>query len=291
MALSESFNGHNDAAAEYLFASASITNDASGSGATSQALVIRSNWAVISKRAGNPRIALELIDEALRMAAEDDSDGSPFPALFHNRAAFLEELGRYRESRDAYLQGVAQALEDGVHGRAVNGFIGLASVSQRLSDPVSAKTYLLAAKNDMGASASVSGPENVRLRPRAHWRQWKDASGGGTARSRSRSYEQQGLFWTARALRVRAEVDQGRGQHLRCRSPRPARPRACGKQHREAARIQMAPGSSWLILGRALDKQGKLFFFRDSRPQLRTCRILDAYHPQLVLAQQLSQQH
>src|SRR5262249_15239098 len=99
----EYFNGHNEVAGRY-FAQALAALTRAGLDHGLDALVIRNNWAMTSRGAGNPRVALELINQTLAFAAGDEPDAAPEPSFLHNRAALLEDLGRYRESRDAYLR-------------------------------------------------------------------------------------------------------------------------------------------------------------------------------------------
>jgi len=282
---SDYFSGHNDTAAQF-FAQALAKLTRAGLDHGLEALVIRNNWALTSKGTGNPRVALDLINETLRLAARDEPDAPPEPSFLHNRAALLEDLGRYRESRETYLRCAEESGRTGVPERTALCFIGLASVSQELADPASARTYLAAAADGIGASASAGTNAAVRLRV------VKASLALKEGRLQEARVDLDGAiadckdpFWTTRALLVRAEVNLDEGNVFAAEAD--AR-RALGlaETAQGSASYSNRTGLCWLVLGRVLQKQGNDGMarraFRAAVENLEN--TVDADHPKLVQA-------
>ena len=284
----EYINGHNDASAHFFSLSLEQMKRA-GLDRSRESLAIRNNWAVTSKSAGNPRVALELIDQALHMTA-DDLDAVPFPTLLINRAASLEELGRYSESRDAYLSCVAEFARTGVHGATATALLSLASVSQELDDLVSAKKYLAAAEDDLGGSSGLAGVNSeTRLRiVRASLELREGRLQEARADLDRAIVDAKDLFWGTRALVGRAELNLHEGNLVAAEADA-RRSLSFAEEAQGSALYSNRTGLAWLMLGRVLQRQGGQTTAREAYEKAVTNlkNTVDANHPKLVLALQL----
>jgi tetratricopeptide (TPR) repeat protein len=106
------------------------------------ALVVRSNWALVSGAAGTPKRAVALYDEALAIVEERDPGGSPPAYMIHNRARSLQLVGRFAESQAAFELGEQLAVRQENHELQGYCLLGLAGVAADLHDTTAAATYL-----------------------------------------------------------------------------------------------------------------------------------------------------
>jgi serine/threonine-protein kinase len=292
IAISEYTNGHNDIAADF-FAQSLARMTRAGLDHSRNSIGIRNDWALSEKNAGNPRGALALIDETLHINAVEEPEAPPVPSLLHNRAAFLEELGRYREAHEEYLQCATQSLAraGGIRGTAANSFVGLASVAQELGDLVSAKNYVAAAEDDIRAPGSVGSAANFRLSvvraslalKEGRLRESHDDLDPAIAVGKD-------AFWMTRALVVRAEMSL-RENNLSAAEADARRALQVAQAAQGSGSYSNRTGVSWLMLGRVLQEQGKQAAAHDAfRAAVENLgNTVDPDHPQLVLARQLAQ--
>jgi serine/threonine-protein kinase len=255
-----------------------------------QALAVRNNWSLVRVGAGNPRAGLELIDETLALAAQTEPNAPPDPTVIYNRAAALEYLGRYRESREAYLRCAAESRRAGVPARTARCFVGLASVSYETGDPVSAGSYVAAASAILGDSASAGVHAVIRLQ----------IVKGLLASAQGRFAEaradldvvlaaSKNVYWLMKALLVRAEVNLSDGMVPAAKADA-KRALEIAQSSQGSAPYSDGTGLAWLMLGQVLAKEG------DNPGALEALNAavdnlshsIDADHPKLLLARRLA---
>jgi serine/threonine protein kinase len=282
-------SGQNDAAGRFYAQSlAKLTR--AGLDRALDSLAIRNNWALVSSGAGNPRLALELLDETLRLAAENEPDAPPEPTFLYNRATLLEDLGRYRESRDAYLRCAAESGRMGVAGSTARCFAGLASVSHELADQVSASTYLAAAAANIDPGASPNSTALIRLRTvkgsialtAGHLQEARADLDAAIATSKH-------VYRTMRAVLIRAEVNLNDGM-VAAAEVDARGVLGFARTAQGSAPYSNFTGLSWLMLGRVLKREGDLVGARKAFQAAieNLSNTVDADHPKLLLARQLA---
>jgi tetratricopeptide (TPR) repeat protein len=156
-------NGENDAAEKYF--NESITQYArAGRDRSPDAISVRNNWAIVSLGAGEPRRALELFDETLRIVAQKDPGAQPPQYLVANRARALEALGRYEDARDAYS--LCEPKVPGNASAAMDQFclLGIASVERELGNLATADEYIAKTAASISPTVPQGFPARVTLR-------------------------------------------------------------------------------------------------------------------------------
>ena len=128
------------------------------------AISVRSNWAIVSLEAGEPRKALGMFDETLRIVARKDPGTRPPPDLLANRARALEALGRYAQAREAYA--LCEPKVPGTVTAAMDAFclLGIASVERELGNLAAADDYIAKATESIGPTVPRGGPARMTLR-------------------------------------------------------------------------------------------------------------------------------
>jgi eukaryotic-like serine/threonine-protein kinase len=287
--LSESFSGHSNEALPF-FGQSLARMQRAGLDHGLDSLALRNNWAVAERGAGSPKVALELINETLRLASEDEPDVPPKPTFLFNRAVSLEDLGRYRESQEVYLRCTEEDRRTGVPASGVHCLAGLASVSLALGDLTAAKTYLAAGAAAIGPSPSAETTGYVRLRvARASLALREGRLQESRADVDGAITDGKEPVWMTRALLVRAEISMDEDNFSAAEAD-VRRGLELAETARGNAPYSNRSGLCWLMLGRVLQKEGKqalaLEAFRTAVDNLEN--TVDSDHPQLVLARQLS---
>ena len=128
------------------------------------AISVRSNWAIVSLEAGEPRKALGMFDETLRIVARKDPGTRPPPDLLANRARALEALGRYAQAREAYA--LCEPKVPGTVTAAMDAFclLGIASVERELGNLAAADDYIAKAAESIGPTVPRGVPARMTLR-------------------------------------------------------------------------------------------------------------------------------
>ncbi len=284
----EHINGNNEVAGRFYQESlATLTRAGLDRGL--DALAVRNNWSLVSVGAGNPRVGLDLIDETLRLAAETEPDAPPEPSFIYNRAAALEYLGRYRESREVYLRCAAESRRTGVPARTAGCFVGLASVSYESGDQLSAGSYLAAAATILGDSASPGIHAVIRLQ----------IVKGSLAFAQGRFAEaradldavlatSKNIYWLMKALLVRADVNLSDGK-LAAAEADAKRAMEFARTSQGSAPYSDGTGMAWLMLGQVLAKEGDDSGARQAFNAAveNLSHTIDANHPRLLLARRL----
>lgn len=285
---SDYLNGHNDLAVQHFSQSLAALTRA-GLDQSLDALALRNNWALVSDGAGTPRVALELLDQVLQLAALNEPDAPPEPTYLHNRAVNLEYLGRYREAHEGYLQCVAEARRAGAHDKTTLCFVGLASVSLERGDPQAAGGYLADASINMSTEATPNPREVMRLQIiRGAFALAQGRIEAARTDLNAAISSGANVYWKTRALLIRAEANLTDNQL----EPADADARLALSLARTAqgsTPYSNRTGLAWLMVGRVMAKQGD--GAGASRAFLSAVdnlsNTVDADHPQLVLARQL----
>jgi tetratricopeptide (TPR) repeat protein len=285
----EYLNVHNAVAGQFYAQSLEKLTRA-GLGRALDALVLRNNWSLVSWAAGDPRAALELLDQTLQLATQSEPNAPPEPTFLNNRAAVLEDLGRYRESRETYLRCAAESRRTGVPEMTGICFTGLASVSHELADPASARSYLAAASANIEPSASADSSAMVRLRiakgsialTAGHLEEARADLDAAIAASKN-------VYRTMRALLIHAELDLKDGRVAAAEADA-RRVLGLARSAQGSAPYSNCTGLSWLMLGRVLKAQGDHVGGRKAFQAAveNLSNTVDADHPKLLLARQLA---
>jgi tetratricopeptide (TPR) repeat protein len=257
---------------------------------SADAIAIRNNWAIISEKAGDPRRALDLFEQSLRMVAENDPRGEPPPYLIGNRARALEMLGRYRDSREAYERCIAAAVQAGAIRAQANCLLGSASSSRGLGDLPAAEESV----GKLSAIVSASLPTSTEAFALPIIRGRIALARGQLAQARADldlaiANGKVGSLKT-NALLSRAELNLDENKL----------PAAQADARQALARAQAAQGGipysnhtglAWLMLGRVLAKQGETAPAHNAFQLAieHLSNTVDSAHPMLVLARELAE--
>jgi tetratricopeptide (TPR) repeat protein len=283
----ENLNGHNGAADQF-YARALAEYAQAGRDGGPNANIVRNNWAVASSGAGNPKRALELIEQIIRIIAQNDPTARTDATLMFNRARELEFLGRFREAREGYSQCATLEQADRSMGRVVCQ-IGLASVSRELGDMASADSYLSAASAGVAASPPGS-PAGVRLKmQRAAITLARGRLEGVRADLDAAIAESKNIYLLMESLRTRAELNLNENK-LAAAEADARRALALAQAAQGDEPFSNRTGAGWLILGRVLVKEADA---GRAQSALRAAienlsNTVDADHPMLLLARQLA---
>lgn len=155
-------NGENDAAEQYYSRSIEQFTRV-GRERSPDAVSVRNNWAIVSLGAGEPRRALDLYDQTLRIV-ELKNPGSPPPRyLLGNRAHALEALGRYAEARRAYDVCLQKGPGEGAAAMREFCMLGIASVERERGNLALADHYLDMTAADINPNLPESFPARGTL--------------------------------------------------------------------------------------------------------------------------------
>ncbi len=280
----ECANGHNDEAEKY-FRKALDRLTLVGRERSPIAMTVLNSWAVMSEAAGNPKRALELSDRSLRITAQTDPDARPAPYVLATRARALYVLGRVAESRYAY----SLCVGDKAPRVRVYCLSGLALASNDLGELERAESYIQAA---FEAEAGIVPTDSMMIARLRAIRGRIALSQGRLSAARAdldaAVTDGKTLAVSIAALYPHAELNLADGK--------------IGDAEADARKLltltQKAQGGipysnrtglAWLLLGRALDRQGDRAgaheAFQSAVRHLEN--TVDGDHPMLQLARQL----
>jgi serine/threonine-protein kinase len=254
-----------------------------------EAISVRNNWAIVSDGAGNPRRALSLYDETLRLVSEGDAALIP-PYLISNRAHALEGLGRFEEAIRGYSQCKSMEGDEATPMFYAYCLIGLSSVTYQMKDLAAAESHLNQAAVIVSSSVTPQSPLDVAVRT-----------------MRARLSMMRGRYADARE-ELDAAIDQGKDSYLAAAAVLARaevnlleeRLTAAEKDARRALTFAQATqgdlpyssrtGIAWLMLGRVLAKQGHGLAAHDAYRSAITnlSNTVDTTHPMLQMARQLA---
>jgi len=281
----ECANGRNDEAEKY-FQRALDQLAAVGRERSPLAMTVLGNWAVMSEAAGNPRRALELTEQSLRMIAQTSPDIAPSPYVLATKARALYVLGRMQQSRSVY----SACVSDKVPRVRVYCLSGLALASNDLGELDQAEGYLQSA---FQAQASIAPADGVTLAKLRTLRGRLALSHGQLAAARAdldaAIADESNMFILIPALSSRADLNLAEGRNAAAEVDA-RRLLALTRQAQGGIRYSNRTGLAWLALGRALANQGNSV---ESRKALQAAvehlsNTVDDDHPMLQLARQLA---
>jgi tetratricopeptide (TPR) repeat protein len=148
--------------ADAHYAAALTTLEDLGLDRSPNTLVIRSNRAIAITGTGNPRVALAQYDAILRVLKQDDPTGTPAPTFLANRAAVLEQLGRYEEALAQFQEALQVARDLNNDPWTAYSLVGLGEVSRKSGDIDAAKRYVQQLEQ-LGGGVASSGIAQTRL--------------------------------------------------------------------------------------------------------------------------------
>jgi tetratricopeptide (TPR) repeat protein len=155
-------SGENDAAERYFSRSIEQFTRV-GRERSPDAIAVRNNWAIVSLGAGEPRRALELYDQTLRIVELKNPGSQPPQYLLGNRAHALEALGRYAEARRAYDVCLQKAPGEGPPAMREFCMLGIASVERERGNLAVAEQYLDMTAADINPNVPESFPARGTL--------------------------------------------------------------------------------------------------------------------------------
>jgi eukaryotic-like serine/threonine-protein kinase len=281
-------NGENDAA-QGFYARSLQEFSLAGQDRSPEAVSVRNNWAMMSDASGNPRRSLELYDQTLRIANQNDPAARPPTYLLGNRAGALEGLGRYAEARDGYQACEEQAVQGTVAQQAFC-LIGLVKVSLALGDPTATEHYLQQA----GALIQSSVPPGSV--PYAHFLAQRGRfalSRGALAEARS-DFDaaiavNQNTIRATTALFGRAALNLEAGQSADAEADA-RRALAIAVKSQGGLRYSRVAGEAWLMLAKIFHARNDSSAARDAARTAvdELSNTVDESHPLLFEARQLA---
>ena len=202
----------------------------------------------------------------------------------------LEHVGRYRESREAYLRCSVESRRTGSIDKVSQCFTGLASVALELADADSAREYLAAASANLSYSASPSSSPVIRLRiVRGAFALTEKRLDDSRADLDAAIASGKNVYWTMRALLTRAELNLV-GNRVGAAEADAKRALALAQSAQGDTPYSNRTGLAWLTLGQVVSRKGdgtgasKAFHAAVEN----LSNTVDADNPKLLLARQLA---
>ena len=289
MGYAEHLRGRNTAA-ENFYALSLAKFAKGGREAGPEAISVRNNWAIVSDGAGNPKRALALYDETLRLVAQSDAIGTPPPYLIFNRAHALEGIGRFEDAYRGYQQCRSLAPNEGTPTLRAYCLVGVASIELQHNDLAAAERYVAEAAAAVATSAAPNSPWDIAVKT-----------------TRARIAMKNGQYAEARTL-LDAAIEQGKDGYLAATSvlvraelnlheSRLAVAEADARRALTFAQTTQGDlpfssrtGAAWLMLGRALAKQQRAADAQGAFQAAITnlSNTVDAAHPMLLMAREMA---
>jgi tetratricopeptide (TPR) repeat protein len=285
----ERLSGQSNAAAQYFRQSLDYFARA-GRGHGVDAIVVRNNFAIVSDASGNPKRSLELYDETLRIASENNPAAAPPATIVGNRARALELVGRYQQSRDEYARCVALSIASDTPPMRLHCLTGLAVVSRELGDVRAAQKYLQEALELSKTAVAGEAPGQVTLLIGRARIALIDGAYEEARRELDKAATQgKSVFFQMTALVTRAELNLDEGRLVEAESDA-RQSLALAQQAQGGMPYSNRTGMSALILGRVLGKKGDV---AGSQQAIHAAidnlsNTVDADHPMLLLARRLA---
>ncbi len=251
------------------------------------AVSVRNNWAMVSDASGNPRRSLELYDETLRVANQNDPAERPPAYLLGNRAGALEALGRYAQARDGYQECEERAVQGTIAQQAFC-LIGLVKVSLALGDSTATEHYLRQA----GALIESSAPPPLYaalLTQRGRFALKKGALSEARSDFDTAIAASQNNRWATSPLLGRAALNLEVGQSADAEADA-RRALAIAVKAQGGVRYSRIVGEAWLMLAKISRARNDSLAARDAAQTAvaELSNTVDGNHPLLLEAQQLA---
>jgi tetratricopeptide (TPR) repeat protein len=255
-----------------------------------QAISVRNNWAIVSDGAGNPKRALTLYDETLRLVGQTDAEELPPQYLIFNRAHALEGIGRFEDAVRDYKQCRSMPAEAGTPMLYAYCSIGLASVALQLDNLAAADEYVDEAAATLQTSTAPGSPLDVAVKTT---RARIALKRGHTAVARGHvdaAIEQsKDGYLTAASMLIRAELNLNENKLAAAESDA-RHALAFAQQTQGDLPYSSRTGAAWLMLGRVLAKEGLTTQAQNAFVGAITnlTNTVDASHPLLLMARDLA---
>jgi tetratricopeptide (TPR) repeat protein len=288
----EHLRGRNAAAESYY--AASLAKFAKvGREAGAEAISVRNNWAIVSDGAGNPKRALTLYDETLRLVAQADATASPPQYLIANRAHALEGIGRFADATREYQHCRSMTPQEGTPAVDAYCSIGLASIAVQLANLAAADEYLDEAYGTLRAAGVKGSPLNAALkatRARVALRRGRFSLARGEIDAAIA--ESKDGYLTATSMLVRADLNLHESNLAAAEADARAA-LAFAEQTQGDLHYSSRTGAAWLLLGRTLQKRGHAEQAYEAYVGAVTnlANTVDPSHPLLLTARELAGEH
>jgi serine/threonine-protein kinase len=289
MGYAEHLNGRN-AAAEQYYARSLEEFTRVGHEVGPEAISVRNNWAIVSDGAGNPRRALALYDETLRLSAQADAAAMPPPYLVSNRAHALEGIGRFEEAKRGYETCDARSSTEGAPALHLYCTIGLASCSLQLGDVAAAEGYVREAEVLLRTAVAPGSPWSIKVsNVRARIALEKGRFAEARASLDAALAGAKDAYLAAATVMIRAELNL-----LENRLPDAQSDAQQALNFAESTQGDLPhssrTGLALLMLGRVFEKQGDAFHAHEAFVSAISNleHTVDADHPLLELARELA---
>ncbi len=289
MGYAEHLNGRN-AAAEQYYARSLEEFTRVGHEVGPEAISVRNNWAIVSDGAGNPRRALALYDETLRLSSQADAAAIPPPYLVSNRAHALEGIGRFEEAKRGYETCDQRSSTDGAPALHLYCTIGLASCSLQLGDIAAAEAWIREAEMLLRTAVAPGSPWSIKVsNVRARIALGKGRFAEARAHLDAALAGAKDAYLAAASVMIRAELNL-------LENRLPAAQSDAQQALNFAASTQgdlphsSRTGLAWLMLGRVYERQGDASHAYEAflSAIANLSNTVDADHPMLELARALA---
>jgi tetratricopeptide (TPR) repeat protein len=203
--------GHAAEADKYFAASLAKYKEL-GRDETPATIAVRNNWGVATEGTGDYRAALQLYDDAIRIARKRSAGGEVPTYLLANRAQTLTMLGRYAEALAADAAAIESATRSGHALGRMKSRVNRVATFLEMGDLANAERELdLVAAEATSTGLQGESPQAISIR---YWRAEIVAARAGYAEAMSEFaalvelYDQrkQAGWGLARALRSRGEA-------------------------------------------------------------------------------------
>jgi tetratricopeptide (TPR) repeat protein len=149
--------------ADRYFAESIRKFTAMGRGEHAITVPIRNNWALSVAAAGDVHRALQMYDEATRVAKAHAAGGEIPPYLLANRALALQDVGRYDDALLEYDRVIAQGEKGSNTQLRVAGLMGKCKVCLDKQEYDCAEHWLALARSAMGNTVPPDSPVGMNI--------------------------------------------------------------------------------------------------------------------------------
>ncbi len=282
-------NGRN-AEANHYFSLAVDKYRALGREHGADATVEISNWAIALDGAGEPRRALELMNQIVPAPGDRDPERTLSAITLHNRARAIEELGRYAEAHREYVSALSLAHEQKSTRAEFYCLIGLGSSSVELHNLPAARTYFSQAAQILSPSGRDDGDNSTTLT----LLKAQIALADGQLAAARADYEhaaksaRDNLARIAAALGL-ADTELTSDDATAAEAPA-RRALSIAESLQGGVPFSNRTGLSWLMLGRVLQKLGDATHAHQAFESAVThlSNTVDAEHPSMIRARELA---
>jgi tetratricopeptide (TPR) repeat protein len=169
---------------------------------------IRNNWAMAVAAAGDVHRALQMYDEATRVAKAHAAGGDIPPYLLMNRALALQDVGRYDDALLEYDRVISQGEKDSNTQLRVGGLMGKCKVCIDKQDYDCAEHWLAVSRSAMGNTVPPDSPIGMNM----VLSDARIAAGRGQFAQSETGFTRLVDFWDSRKMEIASTVSALRGR-------------------------------------------------------------------------------